>query len=63
MCAMKTHGLTDRIAFRCSREFSRSVRSAAKRAEVDVADYLRLALADKMALDKVREAVMENDND
>jgi hypothetical protein len=29
---------------------------------VDVADYLRLALADKMALDKVREAVMENDN-
>ena len=55
--------LSARIAFRCSPEFSRSVRRAAKRAEVDVADYLRLALADKMALDKVREAVMENDND
>jgi hypothetical protein len=56
--------LAARIQVRSSPKFYSTVQSAAKRAQLTVADYTRQALVDKMALDVVRDAVMEgSDND
>lgn len=51
--------LAARIQVRSSPKFYSTVQSAAKRAQLTVADYTRQALVDKMALDVVRDAVME----
>lgn len=57
--------LAARIDVRSSREFYDTLRGAAKRAQLSVSDYTRLAISERMALDELGIAVMNsrgNDN-
>jgi hypothetical protein len=55
--------LAARIEVRSSKEFYGTVRASAKRAQVSMSDYARMALVDKMALDVVRDGLMKESND
>jgi hypothetical protein len=52
--------LAARIDVRSSREFYDTLRGAARRAQLSVSDYTRLAIAERMALDELGVAVMNN---
>ena len=62
-----SNGKQSRIDVRSSREFYDTLRGAAKRAQLSVSDYTRLAISERMALDELGIAVMNNsrgnDND
>ena len=55
--------LAARIQVRSSPKFYSTVQSAAKRAQLTVADYTRQALRDKMALDVVRDGLVKGRDD
>jgi uncharacterized protein (DUF1778 family) len=62
-----SNGKQSRIDVRSSPEFYDTLKGAAKRAQLSVSDYTRLALAERMALDELGVAVLNNskgyDND
>jgi len=53
--------LAKRIDVRSSPEFYDTLKGAAKRAQLSVSDYTRLAISERMALDVLGEAVLTNE--
>ena len=55
-----SNGKQSRIDVRSSPEFYDTLKGAAKRAQLSVSDYTRLAISERMALDELGIAVMNN---
>jgi hypothetical protein len=52
---------TERVSFRCSAEFYETLKDAARRAQLPVTGYTRLAISERMALDALGVAVLEKE--